>query len=103
MDDPQDTPLSASDTRLLLRLSTRAALYAAPETLITAREFCRAMAVRARSARQLKPPTLVRVGNSNRAPFREWLAQLQLLDPVQAQPETQQPSIAELRAPKRRR
>ena len=100
--DEHDT----GDDRTLHRLQTRAALSpvrrTAPDTLVTAREFSRAMGVRALRAGQLNPPGLVLVGGSKRAPFREWLVQLEQA-PVPSDEEVAQPSLAELRRPVRRR
>ncbi|MBK9370711.1 MAG: hypothetical protein IPN01_31185 [Deltaproteobacteria bacterium] len=50
----------------------RAALFAAPDTLVTAKEFARAMGVRRLSASQ-SPQTARPIGGSLRAPFRDWL------------------------------
>ena len=96
--DEHDT----GDEKTLHRLQTRAALYAAPDTLVTAREFARAMGVRALRAGQLNPPGLVLVGGSKRAPFREWLVQMEQVRPPD-EAEVAQPSLAELRRPLRRR
>ena len=56
----------------IARLQLRAALFAAPDTLITAKEFARAMGVRRLSASQ-RPATARPIGGSLRAPFRDWL------------------------------
>lgn len=90
------------DDKTLHRLQTRATLYAAPETLVTAREFARAMGVRALRAGQLHPPGLVLIGGSKRAPFKEWLAQLERVQ-APSEVELYEPSLAELRHPQRRR
>ena len=66
-----DTP--ASDPHEpIARLQLRAALFAAPDTLVTAKEFARAMGVRRLSASQ-SPQTVCPIGGSLRAPFRDWL------------------------------
>ncbi len=66
-----DTP--ASDRQEpVARLQLRAALFAAPDTLITAKEFARAMGVRRLSASQ-SPATARPIGGSLRAPFHDWL------------------------------
>lgn len=91
-----------ADDKTLHCLQTRATLYAAPETLVTAREFARAMGVRALRAGQLHPPGLVLIGGSKRAPFRQWLAQLEQVQ-APSDEEVAQPSLAELRRPQRRR
>ena len=66
-----DTP--ASDPHEpIARLHLRAALFAAPDTLVTAKEFARAMGVRRLSASQ-RPATARPIGGSLRAPFRDWL------------------------------
>ena len=96
--DEHDT----GDEKTLHRLQTRAALYAAPDTLVTAREFARAMGVRALRAGQLNPPGLVLVGGSKRAPFREWLVQIERVR-APSEDEAAQPSLAELRRPVRHR
>ncbi|MBK9369668.1 MAG: hypothetical protein IPN01_25780, partial [Deltaproteobacteria bacterium] len=43
-----------------------------PDTLVTAKEFARAMGVRRLSASQ-RPPAARPIGGSLRAPFRDWL------------------------------
>ena len=96
--DEQDS----GDDRTLHRLQTRATLYAAPDTLVTAREFARAMGVRALRAGQLHPPGLVLIGGSKRAPFREWLVQMERVQ-APSEEEVAQPSLAELRRPVRHR
>ena len=100
--DEHDT----GDEKTLHRLQTRAALSpvrrTAPDTLVTAREFARAMGVRALRAGQLNPPGLVLVGGSKRAPFREWLAQIERVQ-APSEDEAAQPSLAELRRPVRHR
>ncbi|MCB9759559.1 MAG: hypothetical protein H6739_06935 [Alphaproteobacteria bacterium] len=60
----------------LRRLHVRAALYASPETLCTAKEFAGVMGLREATARKLQPASLRPVGRSKRAPFRCWLAAL---------------------------
>ena len=66
-----DTP--ASDPHEpIARLQLRAALFAAPGTLVTAKEFARAMGVRRLSASQ-RPATARPISGSLRAPFRDWL------------------------------
>ena len=69
--DPSNTP-TADPHEPIARLQLRAALFAAPDTLVTAKEFARAMGVRRLSASQ-SPPTARPVGGSLRAPFRDWL------------------------------
>jgi hypothetical protein len=66
-----DTPTS-DPHEPIARLQLRAALFAAPDTLVTAKEFARAMGVRRLSASQ-SPPTARPIGGSVRAPFRDWL------------------------------
>ena len=95
MDDSQNSSNSRSDIRLF-RLLARAALYAAPQTPTTAREFCRVMGLRVRSAAQLKPRGLVQTGSGKRAPFREWLACLEEPAPA-ARPRGNEPTLSELR------
>ena len=90
------------DNKTLQRLQARGILYGAPDTLVTAREFARAMGVRALRAGQLNPPGLVHIGGSKRAPFREWLAQLEKAEPPPMEADNR-PSLAELRRPHRHR
>ena len=67
------TDTSTPDPREpIARLQLRAALFAAPDTLVTAKEFARAMGVRRLSASQ-QPETARPIGGSLRAPFRDWL------------------------------
>ena len=96
MDAPQDDPKTDSDLRFSLRILTRAVLFLAPETPITAREFCRVMGLRIRTADQLKPRGLVQTGSGKRAPFREWLACLDEPAPA-ARPRGSEPTLSELR------
>lgn len=100
MDKQRDN--DSKDTKSIQRIHARAALYAAPETKLTAREFARIMGVRALSANQLRPPSLVHVGGSKRAPFSEWLEQLQHIE-VEPEPSDDEPSLAELRRRGRKR
>lgn len=85
---------SSKEIKDLQRLQARAVLYATPETLVTAREFARVMAIRSLRGDMLKPPGLVLVGQSKRAPFSAWLRQLDLPQP---HPDPDRPSLAELR------
>ncbi len=66
-----DTP-TADPHEPIARLQLRAALFAASDTLVTAKEFARAMGVRRLSASQ-RPATARPIGGSLRAPFRDWL------------------------------
>lgn len=66
-----DTP-TADPHEPIARLQLRAALFAASDTLVTAKEFARAMGVRRLSASQT-PATARPIGGSLRAPFRDWL------------------------------
>lgn len=99
MDDPRETPKIGSDARILLRIITRAILHLAPETPVTAREFCRVMGLRVRSATQLKPRGLVQTGSGKRAPFREWLECLEAPEPTR-RPRGSEPTLSELRRPR---
>ena len=99
--DEQDEN-DAKEIKNIQRIQARAVLYAAPETLVTAREFARIMGVRTLRAGQLNPAGLVHMGCSKRAPFREWLAQLERGEPPRVE-EDSRPSLAELRRPHRRR
>ena len=54
MDAPQDDPKTDSDLRFSLRILTRAILFLAPETPITAREFCWVMGLRVRTEGELE-------------------------------------------------
>ena len=103
MDDPQpDIKIDSkirSDMRFLLRMLTRAVFFMAPETPVTAREFCRVMGLRVRSATQLKPRGLVQTGSGKRAPFREWLECLEAPEPTR-RPRGSAPTLSELRRPR---
>ena len=99
--DEQDE-IDAKEIKFIQRIQARAGLYAAPETLLTAREFSRIMGVRALRAGQLNPPGLVLIGCSKRAPFREWLAQLEKAEPPRVEADNR-PSLAEMRRPVRHR
>ena len=94
------------DNKTMQRLQARGILCpvrrTAPDTLVTAREFTRAMGVRALRAGQLNPPGLVHIGGSKRAPFREWLAQLEKVEPPPMEADNR-PSLAEMRRPVRHR
>ena len=92
----------SKDSKSIQRIHARAALYAAPETELTAREFVRIMGVRALSTNQLRPPSLVHVGSSKRAPFSEWLEQLKRIR-IEPEPSGDEPSLAELRRRGRKR
>lgn len=100
MDDTQPgikiDPGIRSDMRFLLRMLTRAVFFMAPETPVTAREFCRVMGLRVRSAAQLKPRGLVQTGSGKRAPFQEWLECLEEPAPA-ARPRGSEPTLSELR------
>ena len=103
--DEQDE-IDAKEIKFIQRIQARAGLRpvrrTAPETLLTAREFSRIMGVRALRAGQLNPPGLVLIGCSKRAPFREWLAQLEKGEPPRVEADNR-PSLAELRRPVRHR
>ena len=99
MDAPQDDPKTDSDLRFSLRILTRAILFLAHETPVTAREFCRVMGLRVRSATQLKPRGLVQTGSGKRAPFREWLECLEAPEPTR-RPRGSEPTLSELRRPR---
>ena len=70
--DHKTDPLTSDPHEPIVRLLLRAALFAAPDTLVTAKEFARAMSVRRLSASQ-RPATARPIGGSVRAPFRDWL------------------------------
>ena len=104
MDDPQDSSATSAGARAIHRVQARATLFAAPDTLITARDFARIMGLRFSTAYALKPPSLRRKHRSKLAPFREWLAAWEQLEQQpEPPPAPEQPSLAELRArsPKR--
>ena len=69
---PKTDTVTADPHEPIARLQLRAALFAAPDTLITAKEFARAMGIRRLSASQ-RPQTARPIGGSVRAPFRDWL------------------------------
>ena len=69
---PKTDPSTFDPHEPIARLQLRAALFAAPDTLVTAKEFARAMGVRRLSASQ-SPQTARPIGGSLRAPFPGWL------------------------------
>lgn len=103
MDSPKDRrsrPEGPTQAQLF-RLLIRAAFFAAPDTLLTAREFAWVMNLRASRVVRLNPPTLRVLGSSKRAPFKDWRAALEqetAPGPTPAEPD--QPSLAQLRRPR---
>ncbi|MBK9369888.1 MAG: hypothetical protein IPN01_26930 [Deltaproteobacteria bacterium] len=69
---PKTDPSTFDPHEPIARLHLRAALFAAPDTLVTAKEFARAMGVRRLSAssapRQPAPSAA-----ASAPPFRDWL------------------------------
>ena len=69
---PKTDPSTFDPHEPIARLQLRAARFAAPDTLVTAKEVARVMSVRRLSASQ-RPQTARPIGGSLRAPFRDWL------------------------------
>ena len=69
---PKTDPSTFDPHEPIARLQLRAALFAAPDTLVTAKDFARAMGVRRLSASQ-RPQTARPIGGIIRSHFRYWL------------------------------
>ncbi|MBN1335085.1 MAG: hypothetical protein JXB39_03905 [Deltaproteobacteria bacterium] len=71
-------PSEGTTDREAGRVQARAALYAAPETLVTATDVAFAIGLRDAEVRAARPASARRVGRTWRAPFRDWLVILDL-------------------------
>ncbi|MCB9794786.1 MAG: hypothetical protein H6741_18935 [Alphaproteobacteria bacterium] len=104
--DEDTSPRRKSRANRLLRLQTRAALFASPTTPCSAQEVANVLGMRDSDIRALQPAGLRRYGRSLKAPFDEWIAALHADAATEPAPRRRQrPTSRRLQAlggPKRR-